>query len=152
MPRPDEVPRLARPFVALLLAAMVASAVFVWEPWPLTSFRLFSHVRADAQSGWRATTVETDGTELAYPLDSLGRGLRNFGFRMTEFAAADEARRDELCRTWVAVAPEVTDRDVVEVRLYERHWLLSARQGDRALPGAEQLMFICTGEGVQLVR
>jgi hypothetical protein len=38
MAEPDRVPRLARPFVALLIAAMVASAVFVWEPWPLTSF------------------------------------------------------------------------------------------------------------------
>jgi hypothetical protein len=152
MPKPDGVPRLARPFVALLIAAMVASAIFVWEPWPLTSFRLFSHLRTDAQSGWRATTVEADGTELAYPLDSLGRGLRNFGFRMTEFAAAAEARRDEICRTWVAVAPAVTDRDVVEVRLYERHWLLSARRGDRAVPGTERLIFICTRDGVQVVR
>jgi hypothetical protein len=147
----DGVPRFARPFVALLIAGMIASALFVWEPWPLTSFRLFSHVRTDAQSGWRATTVAADGTELAYPLDSLDDGLRNFGFRMAEFVTADAQRRDELCRTWVAVVPDVLGRDAVEVRLYQRHWLLSERQGDRASPGVEKLAFTCTIEGAHVV-
>lgn len=47
---PDRVPRFARPFVVLFIAAIVASALCVWEPWPLTSFRLFSHVRTDQQA------------------------------------------------------------------------------------------------------
>jgi hypothetical protein len=140
MAEPDRVPRLARPFVALLIAAMVASAVFVLEPWPLTSFRLFSHLRVDEQSAWQSTVVEPNGEELDYPL----------GLAIREFADADEGRRDELCRTWVAAAPEIVDREAVEVRLYERRWLLSERSGDRALSGTREHTFTCTNKGSEV--
>jgi hypothetical protein len=134
MLEPDRVPRFARPFVALLIAAMVASAVFLWEPWPLTSFRLFSHVRTDEQSSWQATVVEPNGNELAYPL----------GFAMADFVRGNAERRNELCRTWVSAAPQVVDQRVVAVRLYERRWLLSRRSDDHALPGATRQRFTCT--------
>jgi hypothetical protein len=137
MPEPDRVPRLARPFVALLIATMVASAIFVWEPWPLTSFRLFSHLRVDEQTTWQATVVEPNGEELGYPL----------GFAIRDFVDADEEQRDELCRTWVAAAPEIVARQAIMVRLYERRWLLSERSGDRALPGSREHAFTCTSEG-----
>lgn len=140
MPEPDRVPRLARPFVALLIAAMVASAVFVLEPWPLTSFRLFSHLRFDEQTAWRATVVESNGEEVDYPL----------GLAIREFADANEGRRDELCRTWVAAAPEIVDRQAVEVRMYQRRWLLSERSGDRALPGSQEHVFTCTSQGSEV--
>ena len=140
MAEPDRVPRLARPFVALLIAAMVASAVFVWEPWPLTSFRLFSHLRVDEQTAWEATVVERNGTELGYPL----------GFAIREFTGANEERRDELCRTWVAAAPEIVAREAVQVRLYQRRWRLSERSGDRALPGSREHAFTCTNRGSEV--
>jgi hypothetical protein len=142
MAEPDRVPRLARPFVALLIAAMVASALFVWEPWPLTSFRLFSHLRADEQTAWQATAVERNGDELRYPL----------GFAIREFVDADDPRRDELCRTWVAAAPEIVAREAVEVRLYRRRWRLSERSGDRALPGRQEHVFTCTSVGSEVAR
>jgi hypothetical protein len=146
----DQVPRLARPFVALLVAAMIASALFVWESWPLTSFRLFSHVRTDEQTAWVAKIVRENGTELPYPVDSLDEGFRNFGFRMAEFVDADGQRRAELCRVWVLEAPEVAGGEVAAVRLYERRWLLSDRDGDRARPGAEELIFTCSRDGVRV--
>ena len=144
----DRVPRLARPFVAVLLAAMVACAVFAWEPWPLTSFRLFSTLRADEQSAWEATTVDRDGKELPYPLGGEDHGFRGFPFTMTEFAGAAEGRRDELCRTWVDAAPMLVGREAEEVRIYRRTWRLSEREGDRALPGERALVYVCTSEGV----
>jgi hypothetical protein len=140
MAEPDRVPRLARPFVAWLLAAMVASAVFVLEPWPLTSFRLFSHLRVDEQTAWEATVVEPNGEELGYPL----------GFAIGEFVDADGERRDELCRTWVGAAPELVARHAVVVRLYQRRWRLSERSGDRALPGSREHAFTCTSEGSEV--
>jgi hypothetical protein len=140
MAEPDRVPRLARPFVALLIAAMVASAVFAWEPWPLTSFRLFSHLRVDEQTAWQATVVEPNGDELAYPL----------GFAIADFVRANTERRSALCRTWVAAAPEVIGQKAVEVRLYERRWVLSERRGDRALPGTTKHLFTCTRQGVSV--
>jgi hypothetical protein len=141
MAEPDRVPRLARPFVALLIAAMVASAVFVWEPWPLTSFRLFSQLRVDEQTAWHATVVEPNGDELGYPL----------GFAIREFVDANDERRDELCRTWVAAAPEIIAHQAVEVRLYQRRWLLSDRRDDRAEPGSPEHAFTCTSEGSEVV-
>jgi hypothetical protein len=141
MHEPDRVPRFARPFVALLIAAMVASAVFVWEPWPLTSFRLFSHVRVDEQTSWQATAVEPNGDELAYPL----------GFALADFVHGDGERRNELCRTWLAAAPEVVGKRAVAIRLDERRWLLSRRSGDRALPGVTRHRFTCTRAGAVVV-
>ena len=147
MPESDRVPRLARPFVVLLIAALITSAVFAWEPWPLTSFRLFSHPRADEQTRWLATAVGPDGRETPYPLGSLPSGFRGFPFVMAEFVGADPARRNQLCRTWVGAVPELLGREAAEVRLYLRRWQLSRRRGDRALPGTKELMYTCTSEG-----
>jgi hypothetical protein len=143
----SEVPRLARPFVALLVLAMVASAIFVWEPWPLTSFRLFSHVRHDEQTAWEATAVAADGRELGYPVAAQPRGLRGFGFAMAEFAAASPGRQDDLCRTWLEAAPDALGGEVTEVRLHLRSWKLSDRSDDRALEGTRRHLFTCVGEG-----
>lgn len=150
MPEPDRVPRLARPFVAGLLVAMVACAVFAWEPWPLTSFRLFSAARIDQQTAWRATTVAADGAEDDYPLGALPRGFRGFAFTMSEFTGADRGRQDELCRTWVRAAPELVGREAVEVRIYQRSWSLSDRTAERAEPGTETLSYVCTDAGAEV--
>jgi hypothetical protein len=149
VPEPDRVPRLARPLVVGLIALMVASAAFVWEPWPFTSFRLFSHLRYDEQVAWHAKAVGPGGEEIDYPIGSAGRGFRGFGFTMAEFVDADSARRDQLCQTWVAAAPDLIDVDAGEVRLYPRRWRLSERSGDRALRGTDDLGFVCTQEGAR---
>jgi hypothetical protein len=152
MGEPDRVPRYARPFVAILIAAMIACAVFAWEPWPLTSFRLFSNVRIDEQSAWLATTVDATGDEEPYPLGGEDHGFRGFPFTMSEFASADPARQDELCRTWVDAAPELVGRDAVEVNLYLRSWRLSDRDDDGARPGTTELRYTCTGTGLSDAR
>lgn len=127
---------------------MSATAIFVWEPWPLTSFRLFSHVRADEQSAWVARTVDARGEEAAYPLGSLPRGFQGFSFTMAEFRQASSLRQDELCRTWVGAAPQLVGVDARAVRIYERRWRLSARENDRALSGREELIYECSGTGL----
>lgn len=149
--RGERAPALARPFVAVLLAAMIASALFVWEPWPVTSFRLFSHLREDGQTAWEATTVGAAGEERPYPLGSLPHGVRNFGFAMADFVASGTEQRDEACRAWVLEAPELVGREAVRVRIYQRTWRLSERPGDRALPGARELAFVCDRDGVAAI-
>lgn len=128
---------------------MAACAIFVWEPWPLTSFRLFSHLRDDPQVAWQATIVEPGGRESRYPIGALERGLGGFAFAMAEFEQAAPERRDELCRAWVAAAPELVDREPVEVRLHLRTWRLSERRGDRARPGTTEHLFTCTEAGAE---
>ena len=63
MPRPaeervaraaDEVPRLARPFVAVFLAALVICPVTALNPWPFSSWELFSRLRSDHEVAWVA--------------------------------------------------------------------------------------------------
>jgi hypothetical protein len=148
MSDPDRIPRLARPFVLTLIAAMLACAIFAWEPWPLTSFRLFSTLRVDEQSAFSATIVTADGEEVPYPLGAEDHGFRGFPFTMAEFSGAGAERRDELCRTWVEAAPTLVGRHAEEVRIYLRRWTLSEREGDRALPGVTRLAYVCTAEGV----
>lgn len=131
---------------------MVACALFAWEPWPLTSFRLFSTVRSAEQQSWRATTLAVDGKEQTYPLGALPEGYRGFAFTMRDFGAADRARQDELCRTWVEAAPGLIDRDPVEVRIYLNTRLLSERDGDRSPPGTDELRYVCDGEGLSDAR
>lgn len=123
---------------------MVASALFVWEPWPFTSFRLFSHVRTDQQARWEAEAVGADGRAQAYPLGALPKGVRGFAFTMSEFNAATDARRLEICNAWIQAAPELIGVDAVEVRLYLHEWLLSERSNDRAQPGTRTLEYTCT--------
>jgi hypothetical protein len=144
-------PRLARPFVAVVLALMAASALFLWEPWPFTSFRLFSHLRYDEQTGWEATVLGPDGGSVEYPVASLDHGLRGFGFAMAEFTDASVERRDELCRAWVAAVPASLADPAQEVRIYVRRWRLSERHGERAAPGTRELMYVCTEAGARPV-
>jgi hypothetical protein len=148
MAPPDQVPRLARPFVVVLIVAMFACAIFAWEPWPLTSFRLFSNLRVDHQAAWSATTIDAGGNEEQYPLGGEDHGFRGFPFTMSEFVSADRGRQDQLCRTWVAGAPDLVGHEAVEVRLYLRDWTLSDRAGDHALPGATELRYTCTDGGL----
>ncbi len=148
MDQGDEVPRLARPFVLCLLTVMVFCAVCALEAWPFTSFRLFSEARIDNQLAWRATLVNPRGEEVDYPLGGLDHGFRGFPFTMAEFAGADRARQDELCRTWVEAAPELVGESATEVRIYLRSWTLSDRADDRALPGKTELRYLCTEGGV----
>lgn len=148
MLEPDRVPRYARPFVVVLITAMAACAIFAWEPWPLTSFRLFSNLRIDEQSAWQATTIDAGGIEEPYPLGGEDHGFRGFPFTMSEFVSASTSRQDELCRIWVDAAPELVGRDAVQVRLYLRTWKLSDREGDHALPGVTRLEYTCTDAGL----
>lgn len=70
---------------------------------------------------------------------------------MAEFATADEARRDQICGAWMSAAPGTVGREPVEIRLYERTWLLSDRDDGGALPGSERLGFVCNGHEVTVV-
>lgn len=144
-------PRLARPFVAILLATMVAAAAFLWEPWPITSFRLFSHLRYERQIGWETDAVRRDGGETHVAVANLSPGYRNFVFRMEEFVSATTVRRDALCQTWVAPLQRRGAR--LELRIYRTVESLSVRteDGDRSAPPSRRLVFVCTPAGAREV-
>lgn len=144
-----QVPRFARPFVAGLIAALVLCALFTIEAWPLNSWRVFSTLRHDVQSSWRAVAVDEHGRELPYPISSVGRGYRGFVFLMREFPSRSRGDRDALCIAWLEAARKEVDEGVQAVRLYETHWLLSERRGGRSLPPRRILRYVCAQGGVR---
>lgn len=141
-------PRFARPFVAVFLAAVVVCALATIEAWPLTGWRLFSHLRVDEQTTWAATAVDRHGDEHEYPLGASPRGYRGFVFLMPEFVAGSPARRAELCETWRGGVSELLGFDAREVRIYELDWQLSDRVGERAVPPDRRLRYTCRPGGL----
>ncbi len=130
---------------------MLAAAIFVWEPWPITSFRLFSHLRQDQQQGWAASVLDAGGGESPLAIADLSSNFRGFGFRMAEFEVASRQRRDEICQAWVEPLLAGDDRGVAEIRLYRLSWRLSRRSadGERALPPSRRLAFVCSAAGAR---
>lgn len=144
-------PRLARPFVAVFLAAMLAAALFVWEPWPLTSFRLFSHLRSEQESGWTVAALTAGG--VAHPLSQSGPFL-HLPFQMREFESASAGRRDAVCRAWVrALQAEAGYGQEPEVVVYRVTRSLGRRVdgGERPAPPVERPAYACSAGGARVV-
>lgn len=142
------VPKVARPFIYALLSLIALSAIFEWEPWPVSSFRLFSHVRHAEQTSWEVTAASKGESVPFYP-DSMSHGLKNFSFRMYEFEHGEKPRQDELCKVWLSFAPEVDGRPADRLLIWKRSWDLSERSGDRALPGQTELNYVCDQSGLK---
>lgn len=126
---------------------MVLVAVFDIDAWPFEPFRLFSVARTDEQHGWAAKAVAADGRELAYPIASLDRGFRGFGFLMDGFAERTQGERDAICLAWLERARELEASRIRAVRVYRLSWRLSDRAGDRAAPPRRALRVVCSGKG-----
>jgi hypothetical protein len=141
-------PRFARPFVAAFLAAIVICAIATIEAWPLTGWRLFSHLRIDRQVSWSAAAVDSAGREHPYPLGALPQGYRGFVFLMRGFAARPPAEQAELCEAWREGTVEQLGFEVRAVRIYELRWRLSDREGDRARRADRALRYTCRPGGV----
>jgi hypothetical protein len=144
-------PRFARPFVAVFLVAFVVCALATIEAWPLTGWRLFSHLRTDEQMTWAATAVDADGAAHQYPLGAMPRGYRGFGFLMREFVAGSESEKRRLCDAWREGTSELLGFEARAVRIYELRWRLSERSGDRAQPPVRTLRYVCRPGGVDAV-
>lgn len=140
-------PLRARIVLSGIVVLMVASAAFVWEPWPFTSFRLFSHLRTDEQTRWEAAVIDAEGEFRAYPLSSADNGLRGFAFAMSEFETASTERQGQMCTTWIEASREIIGVDATSLRVYQRRWKLSDRVGDRSRLGARELRYVCRPNG-----
>ena len=142
------VPRYARPFVAVYLVAFVICALATIEAWPLTAWRLFSHLRTENQTAWSATAVDAQGREHEYPLGRLGSGYRGFIFLMNGFADRSPVEQRELCDTWREGTSSLLGFEAHEVRIYFAEWSLADREGDRAPRGEPELRYTCRPGGV----
>lgn len=143
------VPRHARAFVALLLAALVLCAVTSVNAWPLSSWRLFSSLRSDRQTSWQAVAVDASGRAQDYPIASSAHGYRGFGHIVSGFPKRSDTRRDAICAAWLSGATTQFGPSTEFLRIYRLDWLVSRRQGDRAGAPRRTLAWICDLQGVR---
>ena len=126
----DRPPGLTRWFVRIFLASFVACAVFGIELFPLTGFRLFSHLRHEQRATWIADTVGANGGETQLWFTDLPRAYQGFSLVMPRFEGLSPSAKAATCRAWLLEARHVRAQ-VVAIRFYRITWPLLPRAGDR---------------------
>ena len=144
-------PRYARPFVALLLTALVVCPLAAVNLWPFSNWELFSRLRTDQQIVWRAAAVDSAGREHDYPISALPLGDRPFRSFMLDFSERSAAERDAICTAWLGGATERFGSGTRLLSIYHLDWLLSERQGKRAAAPHRTLAWICSAKGAREV-
>jgi hypothetical protein len=117
------VPRYARPFVAIFLAALFVCALAAVNAWPFSNWELFSRLRSDRETRWIAVAVDSAGRDRAYSITAVPRS---------------SAPRDALCDRWLHIA------GVPSLEVYRLSWLLSGRHGDSPAPRHRTLVWVCS--------
>ncbi len=126
----ERPPAWARWFVGLFLGAFVVCAVAGIEAWPLTGWRLFSHLRHEHQTTWQAFAVDSSGVETRVSFARLPAAYHGFTLIVSKFGSLPAGRRTETCRTWAA-AVRTSGEDVVALRIYRLDWNLVPRKDGR---------------------
>jgi hypothetical protein len=94
---PDEAPRSARVFVAILFVLLLVPGVIGFDLWPLTGWRLFSLSREAEQTRWVLQAVDEAGERDLVSLEELPLRFRHAEWPMAELPGASQARRDDVC-------------------------------------------------------
>jgi hypothetical protein len=136
------LPVWPRLFVAAFLSAFVVCGLVGIEAWPLTGWRLFSHLRTPTLTTWQAETVDAAGNAAALRFAELPRAYRNFTLIMKGFAARPPSEQAAVCADWGAAARQ-QGRQVETVRVYRLVWDLSQREHGRARLVARTPVYSC---------
>ncbi len=138
----ERLPVGTRLFVAAFLSAFVVCGLAGLEAWPLTGWRLFSHLRTPTLTTWQAETVDPVGATTPLRFDELPRAYRNFTLIMKGFGARPPREQASACADWAAAA-RATGREVVAVRVFRLTWDLSDREGGRSRLVERRLVYEC---------
>jgi hypothetical protein len=143
----ERAPRWARWFVWSFLTALLVCGVLGIEAWPLTGFRLFSHLRHSSQTEWQAFAVKSHGEEVRLPLSRFPGGYNGFPLVMKTFASRSPGEREAMCDAWMVAASSLRG-PTAAIRIYIVDRRLEPREGHRAatVPG-RSLAYTC-GAGV----
>jgi hypothetical protein len=144
----ERAPRWARWFVWSFLAALLVCGVIGIEAWPLTGFRLFSHLRYEHQTEWQAFAVRSDGTELRLRLARFPGGYNGFPLVMKTFASRSLGEREAMCRAWMIAASGPQGPAAATIRIYVVDRRLEPRLGRRAAIAPRRSLAYTCGAGV----
>ena len=142
MKTPDEVPRAHRIFAVTFLAAFLIAGFSPFEPYPLTSWHLFSGARPQHSEVWRAATADARGVETPIAFDRFGVRYAGWFNILKRFPTYSDGRRLALCDSW-AREIRALGTTVREVRVYRGDRDLSARVGLRGAPPTYVLAYVC---------
>ena len=139
----DRPPRLIRWFVWLFLTAFVVCGLAGIEAWPLTGFRLFSHLRYEHQTTWQAYTV-AGGEERRAAFAKLPPGVRGFTLIMRAFGSLSLPRQAETCSEWARAIRTGGAAPFDSLRIYRIDWDLVPRANGRpARAPSRALIYEC---------
>jgi hypothetical protein len=140
------VPAWARVFVFGYLTAFLICGVFVIEAWPLTGFRLFSHLRYPRLLGWQATTVDRSGRETIIYFGAFPRTYRHLPLIMRTYGTLPQRRQEAICQAWAAEVRR-HGREVTGVRIYRTVVDLRRHRNRRHRPPARRLLRFTCADG-----
>jgi hypothetical protein len=126
---PDEAPRSARAFVAILFVLLLVPGVIGFDVWPLTGWRLFSLSREAEQSRWVLQAVDGRGERQIVSLEELPLRYRHAEWPMSELPGASQARRDAVCQALLEAVVDVHP-DTAALELARDHARLVEANGD----------------------
>jgi hypothetical protein len=138
----NDVPPATRWFVRALVALFVVCGVVGLELWPLSGFRLFSHLRTETQQAWTARAVSADGREHTVRFGAFPAAFRGFGLIMQRFhSLAPDVRRD-TCLAWLGEVRRVIG-PARSLRIYRLSWAALPRDGDRPARIERSFAYAC---------
>ncbi len=140
----------ARAFVAVYLVAFLACGAFAIEAWPLTGWRLFSHLRHAQRSGWQVFTVDRAGQQARVNFATFPRPDRHLTLIMRDYPHQSASRQEAVCQAW-AGRIRAQGRQVSGVRIYRTAVDLHRHRGRRAPPPPRRrLTYVCAdGRGAR---
>ena len=139
-------PIWARLFVFAYLAAFVACGWLVIEAWPLTGFRLFSHLRYARTLGWQATTVSPSGREKVIYFGAFPRTYRHLPLIMRTYGDLPERRQEAICQAWAAEVRRHGGQ-VAGVRIYRTIDDLRRHRNRRHRPRPHRILRFTCADG-----
>ena len=147
----ERPPPAVRWFVLILLSAFALCGAMGIEAWPLTGWRLFSHLRTSHVETWRAVTVDGRGRESPLAFSRLPPPYVGSGLIVRRLSSLSERQRAGLCAAWLSAAVRLR-REVAAVRIYRLEWELEPRHAGRpARSAVRALEYACLPEPLQEV-
>jgi hypothetical protein len=144
----ERVPRWTRWFVWSFLGAFIACGVAGIEAWPLTGWRLFSHLRHEHAVSWQAVAVDGRGRETPVVFGRLPFAYRGASLILKTFQSLAPADREAVCEAWED-ALRARGAPAGAIRVYRIDRDLFPRNGPRpANPSVRTLRFTCAGGSV----